>query len=176
GFSDLFISYYSGDAHPSILFEGVKYRLCIILARGGSNKKRRTFVSDYCRWYANERPVLFQSKLSLQRIEFDKGFLRFSKVGSELSKEILRKMVAFGSPLERFLRKSGTGHVTYHRSPVFWIRSMDFEPFFKSAVKQRSTDHLKDIYFRSQSQAKRAGALLNSTCFYFWFTVQGNCR
>lgn len=32
------------------------------------------------------------------------------------------------------------------------------------------------MFFDSQPVAKAAGALLNSTCFYFWFIVQGNCR
>ena len=53
---------------------------------------------------------------------------------------------------------------------------MDFEPYFKSPAKERSTDHLKDIYFENQQTAKTAGAIINSTLFYFWFSVQGNCR
>jgi len=53
---------------------------------------------------------------------------------------------------------------------------MDFEPYFKSPVKERSTDHLKDIYFDNQKIAKAAGSIINSTLFYFWFSVQGNCR
>ena len=54
---------------------------------------------------------------------------------------------------------------------------MDFEPYFQSdSGKQRSTDHLKDLFFRSLSLSKRVGAILNSTIFYFWFTTQGNCR
>ena len=53
---------------------------------------------------------------------------------------------------------------------------MDFEPYFKSPVKDRSTDHLKDLFFQDPSQAQKAGAILNSSLFYFWFTVQGNCR
>ena len=53
---------------------------------------------------------------------------------------------------------------------------MDFEPYFHSATKSRSTDHLKDLYLDTQAIADTAGAILNSTCFYFWFTVQGNCR
>jgi hypothetical protein len=29
------------------------------------------------------------------------------------------------------LRKQGSEHITYHRSSVFWIRSIDFKPCFK---------------------------------------------
>jgi hypothetical protein len=43
-------------------------------------------------------------------------------------------------------------------------------------MRERSTDHLKDIYFESQKLAKAAGSIINSTLFYFWFSVQGNCR
>ena len=53
---------------------------------------------------------------------------------------------------------------------------MDFEPYFKSPLKERSTDHLKDIFFENQKVAKAAGSIINSTLFYFWFCVQGNCR
>jgi len=53
---------------------------------------------------------------------------------------------------------------------------MDFEPYFKSPVKDRSTDHLKDLFFDSNDSAVVVGAILNSTCFYYWFSIQGNCR
>jgi hypothetical protein len=53
---------------------------------------------------------------------------------------------------------------------------MDFEPYFKSAEKNRSTDHLKDLFFENLAHAQRGAAIINSTCFYLWFTVQGNCR
>ena len=53
---------------------------------------------------------------------------------------------------------------------------MNFEPYFKSDHKNRSTDHLKDLYFENQNIANAIGAILNSTMFYIWFTVQGNCR
>jgi hypothetical protein len=86
--------------------------------------------------------------------------------------DITSKRVTMGM----FLRDSGAGHVNYHRSPVFWIRSMDFEPHFKSAARERSTHHLKDLYTERESHAARVGAILNSSLFYLWFTVQGNCR
>jgi hypothetical protein len=53
---------------------------------------------------------------------------------------------------------------------------MDFEPYFHSATRTRSLDHLKDLILPSQKEARAIGAVINSTCFYFWFSVQGNCR
>lgn len=175
-FSSLALSFYSGDAHPSVLFDGVKYRLCIILASKAERGGRDVRVSDYLRWYADERPILFAAKLAYTPCQFSSGFLRFAKAGTPLSEQIISKILAKKPNLGTYIRRSGKGHVTYHRSPVFWIRSMDFEPFFKSPVKDRSTDHLKDLYFEDSTRAQKAGAFLNSSLFYFWFTAQGNCR
>jgi len=172
-FQTLHISYFSGDAHPSVLFQGVKYRICILLgSRKGST--RSAYTTQYMRWYAEERVFLFP-RIRYEVCEFERGYLRFAKLGLPLARNVLRKLLSTEN-LGAFLRRSGEGHVTYHRSPVFWIRSMDFEPYFRSATKSRSTDHLKDLYFENQDHACRAAGMLNSTCFYFWFTVQGNCR
>ncbi len=175
--NNIYISYYSGDAHPSVMFSGVKYRLCIIIATKTSLlTTKQIYTTVYYRWYAEERHRLFQN-ISYTKNILNNGFLRFAKGGNYISLSILSKIVSTGTMLENYLLNSGIGHVTYHRSPVFWIRSMDFEPYFQSdSGKQRSTDHLKDLFFRSLSLSKRVGAILNSTIFYFWFTTQGNCR
>ncbi|NCP29861.1 MAG: hypothetical protein GW867_07555 [Armatimonadetes bacterium] len=169
----LHISFFSGDAHPSVLFEGVNYRLCIVIA---SPRGAGAHLTAYTRWYASERPFLFP-RLNYAQSDFREGFLRFAKLGSAEASRVLAKMRSAGGPLGSRVLPGGSGHrINYHRSPVFWIRSMDFEPHFSSATKARSTDHLKDLWFASEVDAKRCGAILNSTLFYFWFTVQGNCR
>ena len=167
------ISFYSGDAHPSVLFDGVKYRLSIIISASSS---KGTFNSGYLRWYAEERSHLFPAKVAFEECNFKNGYLRFAKLGTSGASSVVKKLTTQKATVGTYLRKAGRGHVTYHRSPVFWIRSMDFEPYFKSPVKERSTDHLKDIYFENQQVANTAGAIINSSLFYFWFSVQGNCR
>ncbi len=166
------ISFYSGDAHPSVLFDGVKYRLAIIIS--GSDSVG-TYTSNYLRWYAEERPYLFE-KLSYEKCVFDSGYLRFSKLGTNQLVGVLSKILTNKIKLQTYLKKTGKGHLIYHRSPVFWIRAMDFEPYFKSPVKERSTEHLKDLRCESSKISKVIGALINSSFFYFWFSVQGNCR
>jgi len=53
---------------------------------------------------------------------------------------------------------------------------MDFDPFFKSPQKDRSTDHFKDIYFQNEKISKFIGGILNSSLFFFWFMCLGNGR
>ncbi len=174
-YTSLYLSYFSGDAHPSVMFEGVKYRLSIILASHSKRELPEIYTSSYIRWYADGRSYLF-STLSYTKIPFHKNYLRFAKISNTIAKHALQKILAKNHPVGTYLQKNGEGHINYHRSPVFWIRAMDFEPYFHSATRQRSLDHLKDLYFSSQKYANALGAILNSTCFYYWFSIQGNCR
>jgi len=175
-FSSLSISYYSGDANPSVLFAGVKYRLCIILAaKKDSNTENKIFSSAYTRWYAVERDTLFH-RMQYCRNTDAEGYLKYAKSGNSLSVNVLNKILKKDIYIQNYLKKVGDFKINYHRSPVSWIRSMNFEPYFKSPVKDRSTDHLKDLFFDSNDSAVVVGAILNSTCFYYWFSIQGNCR
>jgi hypothetical protein len=174
-YTSLYLSYFSGDAHPSVMFEGVKYRLSIILASHSKQELPEIYTSGYIRWYADGRSYLF-STLSYTKIPFHQNYLRFAKISHTIAKNVLQKILAKNYPVGTYLQKNGEGHINYHRSPVFWIRAMDFEPYFHSATRQRSLDHLKDLYSSSQKYANALGAILNSTCFYYWFSIQGNCR
>lgn len=173
-YNSLLISYFSGDAHPSVMFEGVKYRLTIVMGNT-SKAQSQTRTTDYRRWYAEEREHLFQT-LRFEMGDFDAGFLRFAKLGSPEAASILKKLLGKRPRIGKHLVRTGGAVVNYHRSPVFWIRSMDFEPYFKSATRQRSLDHLRDLHVVPPRLSKAVGAVINSTLFYFWFTVQGNCR
>ncbi len=177
-FNSIVLSFYSGDAHPSVLFAGVKYRLAILIGNKGSTFEKKINTSSYIRWYSIERPNLFHTKISTfenNNIN-DNDSMWFAKTGEEVAAKIVFKITEMPAELSASIRKSGAGHITYHRSPSFWIRSMDFEPYFKSPIKDRSTDHIKDLYFHSIQDAQTTGAIIASSLFYFWFTVQGNCR
>jgi len=165
----------SGDAHPSMLFEGVKYRLCTILGNRGSHRTG-VFSTEYTRWLSRERSYLFQSKAIYFQIGDAAPRSRFIKIGTSTSNAVVARLASQPNTASEFVRKSGSNHLNYHRSPVFWIRSMDFEPFFQSPVKQRSTDHLRDVYAQDQVAKLLLGSIINSTLFYFWSCVTGNCR
>lgn len=174
-YKSLFLSYFSGDAHPSVLFEGVKYRLAIMVGEKGRSALPQVYTSAYLRWYADERPHLF-GKIAYQQNQFTKGYLRFAKLGSETSQRMLSKLLAKRRELGQHLRRDGSVAIHYHRSPVFWIRAMDFEPFFRSSTRDRSDDHIRDLFFDGKIDASAIAAVLNSTTFYYWFISQGNCR
>ena len=171
----LYVSFYSGDANPSVMFNGVKHRLAIVLATSDGGKPTLVNTTNYLKWYADERDTLF-SKLIYISCPFSIGYLRFAKVGCSRTASVLQKMMLYTPLLGDYIRRVGQGHINYHRTPVSWIRAMNFEPYFHSASRDRSLDHLRDLYLDTQQLAYSVGAILNSTLFYHWFLVQGNCR
>ena len=168
------VSFFSGDANPSRLFEGVKYRLAIFLGRKGTEATAR-YTTKYIKWYAAERTNLF-SRVAYERCSFQTGYLRFAKLGDAAAAGIAEKLASTAPILATYLRKSTSHTLHYHRSPVSWIRAMDFQPYFKSATRTRSEDHLRDLHVESEGLRKAVGAILNSTHFFFWFITQGTCR
>src|SRR5439155_15436582 len=70
----------------------------------------------------------------------------------------------------------GQYQVYYYRSPLYWIRGMDFLPNFESATATRSVHHFKDFNLTDASLIQAAGCLINSSLFYVWFIVYGNGR
>ena len=62
----------------------------------------------------------------------------------------------------------------YYRSPLYWIRSMDFLPHFDSGQASRSLHHFKDFGLSDAQFAPVVGCVINSTIFYLWFIAYGN--
>jgi len=174
--SKVYISYFSGDAHPSVLFDGVKYRLCVIVGQVNLNPGQgEIFVTDYYRFYADEREGLFD-RMQYIKSRFPQGYLRFAKAGTTRGQELLTKLTSNKRTIRTYLAKKSEHILLYHRSPNFWIRAMDFEPYFKSATRNKSEDHVRDIFIANAENVKVIGAVLSSSLFYFWFITQGNCR
>ncbi|MCI0461365.1 MAG: Eco57I restriction-modification methylase domain-containing protein [Gemmataceae bacterium] len=160
---------------PSKLFEGVDQRLCIHLAAPG--EARTLHTTRYHHWSAPERPHLF-ALLSYERSFVYPGLERIPQLGCDAAAGVFAKLMACRAhPLSAYLVRGGDGfRIHYHRSPRYWIRGMDFEPYFQSATRCRSVHHFRDLYARSEAEGKVIAAVLNSSLFYFWFLTVGNGR
>jgi len=162
---------------PSKLFDGVDQRLCIFLGRGTREAEAFIWTSKYHHWHAEERPALFARIEFVQSLQH-KRLNRIPQVGSANASNILSKLEA-KSPktIASYYAGNRSGFLMhYHRSPRYWIRAMDFEPHFKSPTRERSVHHFRDLYFADKTAAKVAGAILNSSLFFFWFITVGNGR
>lgn len=160
---------------PAKLFNGAEQRLCIFIANNFSNKNE-TLSTKYYHWSANERKALFEV-LKYNSTGKSEVLKRVEKTGVKLGAQILNKLYAAKSKrVAHLISKNGTAKLYYHRSPRYWIRSNDFEPYFQSDVKSSSTFHTKLLQLTNTDDASLVGSIINSSLFFFWFIALGNGR
>ena len=126
------LSHYSGDAHPAILFNGVKMRLSIVLATRKQPSKTggELFSTNFLRWYSEARPALFQiiayqpvpSRLCLDSL--------IPKIGSSIDLAVLGKMYSQTKPLGYFETPASSDAVYAHRIVAHFVKSFDYASLF----------------------------------------------
>jgi hypothetical protein len=163
------LSHYSGDAHPSVLFEGVKFRLTIVLQHVGASGDDGWYTTPFQRWFPDARSFLFNQ-------------ICYSKVPSELVRHgLLPKLSAEGLTIlstvaaqSRTVARSvvsASAHTAYaHRIVAHYIKAFDFIPFFRSERDgQKRSEDYKPFPFLTQDELEAFTGLMNSSVFYLWF-------
>ena len=168
-YSGRFILNLSGDANPSRLFPGVKFRLSILLV---SNWLQGYFSSKYKKWYADERRYLFKN-IQYTKSEGYSYKNVIVKTPSPLYESIFSKVKAEETKL---WNQTGTEICYYHNAPVSWIRSHTFTPYFCSERDGEGiTTQLKKLTFKTHHDMVIASCILNSSLFYVWWVSQSDC-
>ncbi len=170
--SSLHLSFLSGDANPSRLFEGVKFRLGIGLARAGTGGCT-CYSTKYVRWYAEERHTLFGL---LQYCRSTDAIIKGSlpKIGHEIELAMLEKM-AGQPPLCKFTG-FGDKALYYHNCPVNWIRATTFVPAFRSDRDgTKVSTQLRQLNFQSERLRDAAICIINSSLFFWHWLIYSDC-
>jgi hypothetical protein len=164
------ISHYSGDAHPSILFQGVKFRLSIILQNISSSPT--IYSTHFQRWLSKARDNLFSL---IKYIRIEPSFIRLGlipKIGSEQHYSILKKIFAEKRVIEMDVVKSSGFLVYSHRIIAHFVKAVDFIPFFKNERDGQKKSEDYKVFPVSTKEAKDTlTAFLNSSLFYSWFVA-----
>jgi hypothetical protein len=166
------MSFLSGDANPSKLFEGVKFRLGIGLAKTGEDG----FSYDstkYVRWYAEARNTLFDV---LNYCRSTHAVIKGSlpKLGRGIEFAIMKKVI--GQPPLRNFASLGSKALYYHNCPVNWIRATTFIPSFRSdrdGVKVSS--QIRQMNFEHERLRDAAVCIINSTLFFWFWLIYSDC-
>jgi type I restriction-modification system DNA methylase subunit len=161
---------------PAKLFEGVEQRLTLMLCDKNKCAQAQIFSTKYNQWYVDERPYLF-NKLSYCNVTNITTGDCIPKVGDETLSSIVRKVQSRqGLFVGQSLVRNSSQQLFFHRTPGYWIRIMDFEPYFQSPTATRSIHHIRELHVRSISEAKCIGAAISSSLYFTWFFSIGNCR
>jgi len=170
-------SWFSSYAiRPAKLFEGVEQRLTIFLAHKGGERRAEVLSTKYHQWYVSERPHLFDT-LAYCSLSFPTNNLPIAKCGAPVARSALKRLEkAAGSRAVTWLVGKCTSPLFFHRTPGYWIRMMDFEPYFRSPTATRSVHHIRELSAAGQNQASFIGCIVSSSLYFYWFFSLGNCR
>lgn len=177
----LWVSHWSGDAHPAKLFEGVDKRLEIVLSRRKRQQLCRIFTSNYLKWYSDERPELFNVRPFYWNLSTDRQ-LQFSntslmKIQTNIEYQILKKIRAQPLSIEMVTTEIGDIRLYFTRKVSFFLQFLDFIPEIKDS-KGRNTEpsELKVLSFTNRENRDMALASLSSDLFYWFNVVNSDCR
>ncbi len=152
----LFVSNWSGDAHPSKLFEGVNKRLEIVIAKHHrTNSNTSNYASKYFKWYADERPSLFSLFPVYRTIPSLKGASSFHssipKINSHLEMEILSRLQDCKHCVANLISKTGKHRLYYTRKVSYFLQFLDFVPEVRDRFGElRTPSELKVIAFNDE--------------------------
>jgi hypothetical protein len=165
----LFIMNLSGDANPAKLFEGVKFRLSIFIC--GPNKLP-IYSTKYLRWYAEERPALFDAFIQYNKVT-NIYPSAIPKISSPIHKTVVEKIYSMHGSL---LGSAGSNTMFYHNTPVNWIRSHSFIPYFKSERDGvKTSTQLKPLKYPTKTEAKTATSIIASSLFFIHWISYSDC-
>lgn len=179
-FHTLHISNWSGDAHPSKLFEGVDKRLHILMGSNNkSTEQNRIFTTKYLKWYSEERRIIFENKpfyyLLNKKVSIFSNSL--PKLTSTVEESVIIKLRK-GKSIAMLQSNLKTNNVVYYTRKVsFFLQFMDFVPIVKDNQDEiREPSELKTLYFSSQHLKNIVLASLSSSLFYWYYIINSDCR
>jgi methylase of polypeptide subunit release factors len=163
------------DDRPARLFEGLQHiRATIYLAKKGKENEN-IYSTKYNRWYSEVRSILF-NLLAFEEISDSLFDGAIPKIGDIRAKNILHHISSY-IPLGRSFSADKSFQAYFHNAPQYWIRAMDFAPYFwNERDGEQISTHVKQIYFSNNEGSLVSIAVLNSSLFYWWFILLSNCR
>ena len=166
----LYIMNISGDAHPSVLFPGVNFRLAIFLSSTHSQNKG-LHTTKHSKWFTEERGGLFQL---LEYVPVNRKSQNFiPKLSTSIHRNIIEKLLKHKGSLALH---RGKHKIYYHNAPVHWIRAHSFIPYFHSERDgEKISTQLKPMTFEKKNHALTATGVICSSLFYIWWITNSDC-
>ena len=158
---------------PQSVFEGVEMPVVILLSL--SNMSRQIISSDVSRFYAEERPQVI-AKMALAAHSVVLHGHRIAKMGHEDEVKIHGTIASHKQSIESVTSKSNKGVMYYQEACRYWLKASHRVPRFIKNGKSIEPPHGRKIGFQSTKSAAFAAALLNSSLFYWWYSVFSDCE
>ena len=98
------------------------------------------------------------------------------KIGPLPASAILER-IGKQRPIRSSLAPPGSRSVYFHNAPQYWIRAMDFAPYFwNERDGEQISTQVKTLGLSTEEDANAVVAALNSSLFYWWVLLLSDCR
>jgi len=153
---------------PMSLFVDVSQRVSVFFGKSSTRDKLILHSTRYLR-YKTEMNILFQNitwHITLPNV-FDSII---PKIGTNIDMTILKKLILNNNDIE-FKFADTKNHVMYIKDygETYWIFPFDFIPYLSP------TKSFKELSFRSANELKTMTVILNSSMFYWFYTLISDC-
>lgn len=167
------------DDRPGKLFDNLQHiRVSIYVANILKTGAESTplYTTRYRRWKSEFRQYLFDIPPEFTSIQVSWVKEVIPKLDIN-GRDIFLKLVENKIQIQKFISKNAPNIVYYHNAPQYWIRAMDFAPYFWNEREgKKISTQVKRLKFKEDHFAKITIAILNSSLFYFWFIALSDCR
>ncbi len=157
---------------PESIFDGVEMPVTIMISRPSEPTLHTTRVN---RFYTEERPSALAAMGFTQHGVRLHGH-RIAKLGSLIGIRIYRKLESQNGVLGS-LTSSASKHVLYYQEACrYWVKACVGLPLFKRNGERMPPPHGRTLYFRDADSCAFAACLVNSTLFYWFYSVFSDCE
>ena len=161
------------EIFPCRIFEGAYQRLSLLLAHHGTYQASHLYVTHLQRWYAAERPHLFQL-ITYTPVHHTLTSSAFPKLAASMQEDILHKLAtkAQGHTIAHLLATQPTSHSIYYQEATNnWIKAVCHIPFYRKNGQVSEPPHGRQLFLYDALTAHTLMAILNSNLFYLWFVT-----
>ncbi len=158
---------------PKAIFEGVEMPVSILLSTAAP--ERRLFTTNVRRFYSKEKPFLIDRVSYCDHSIVIDGH-RIAKFGEGIDTSIYRKISSFSTFLGGLASKAGEGTLYYQEACRYWAKAASRQPFFKKNGTKSAPSHWRSIQMVSKEATAFATCVLNSSLFYWYYSVFSDCE
>jgi hypothetical protein len=160
---------------PESVFDGVEMPVAIILS-SPSQLPNSLSTSRISRFYTEERPNALNT-ISLSGHSNRAHGFRVAKLGSYLEQALFTKIVQPERHSLAELIQKDSKHILYYQEACrYWVKACLGLPRFKKNGVASEPPHGRTIGFRTREQAGLAVCILNSSLFYWLYSVLSDCE
>jgi hypothetical protein len=160
---------------PESVFTDVEMPVAIVISTP-RDVNPGFITSNVNRFYSEERPQV-ADRLHFVQHDIRKGRYRIAKIGSPLEAGLWKKIGGREEGVLGSLACSDSKWLMYYQEACrYWVKAIHGAPFFKRNGKRMEPPHGRTICFVSQAASSFATCLLNSSLFYWMYSVMCDCE